>query len=262
MVVKQSQYLFDLGFRTGKSSIHTARTMMLAELQNLLAYVDDEKADITQYRSAICNDNCLVKRSEKSRLLTLRHLQDLYSLDATNVLYRNLLYFWSRDTEGQPLISLLCAVSRDTILSASSPLLQKKALGELITREEMEYFIDNLDPGRFSPATLKSVAQNVNSTWTQTGHLNGRAKKIRTQAKPTPGSVAYALLLAYLTGERGENLFKSEFVQLLDCSYESAIGYAATASQKGWITFKQVGNVVEVLFPKLLTYQELELLHE
>lgn len=257
----QNGLLEVFGFRSNKASIHTARTMMFTELKSLLEYVNDVNAKFEHYKKAVCEDNCLAKRSEKSRELTFRHLVDLYSLDSKNLLFRNLLFFWTRDVQAQPLLALLCAISRDTILNSSIPLVLGLSLGAVLSREIMEDFIDNSNPGRFSPATLKSVAQNINSSWTQSGHLTGRANKTRTQAFPTPGSVSYALLLAYLNGERGENLFRSEFITLLDCSFEMAIGLAEIASQKGWITFKQVSNVYEVLFPNLLTTEEMEFIH-
>jgi hypothetical protein len=126
----------------------------------------------------------------------------------------------------------------------------------------METFIDGNEPGRFSEATLKSTAQNINSTWTQSGHLVGRKEKIRSGANPTPGSAAYALFLGFLSGARGEALFTTEYAKLLDCSANKAMELAEEAARRGWIVFKRVGNVMEVLFPNLLTNQELEWVRE
>ena len=129
-------------------------------------------------------------------------------------------------------------------------------------REDLEEFLDSKEPGRFSKATLKSTAQNINSTWTQSGHLKGKVKKVRSRAKATSGSTAYALLLSYLEGTRGEALFSSEYTKLLDCSSERAIELAEEASRRGWIVMKRVGRVIEVLFPYLLTEQEKEWIGE
>ncbi|MBU4326272.1 MAG: hypothetical protein KKB91_00810, partial [Proteobacteria bacterium] len=82
------------------------------------------------------------------------------------------------------------------------------------------------------------------------------------RALPTAGSVSYALLLGYLTGVRGESLFKTDYAKLLDCSFEKAIELTAEASRKGWIVFKRVGDVIEVLFPNLINEQEMEWLRE
>ena len=48
----------------------------------------------------------------------------------------------------------------------------------------MEQNLESGFPGRFSPATKKSMAQNVNTTWTFGGHLVGRTKKIRELPQP------------------------------------------------------------------------------
>lgn len=253
--------LSSFGFKFERGGAHTSRTLMLEELEHLLAYVD-EQAGKDDFKNAIVEENCLAKRSGRTRLLTYRHLVDLYALDPDVLLFRVLTYFWRRDSEGKALLALLCAFARDSILRSSLPLIRESPEGMTVTREAMEEHIDALEPGRFSPATLKSVAQNLNSSWTKTGHLSGRVRKVRSRASATPGSVAYALLLGYLTGARGEALFKSEYVKLLDCSFEKAIELAEDASRRGWIVLKRVGTVIEVLFPNLITTEEMERLRE
>lgn len=236
--------------------------MMLEELKDLLAYVDRPEAEKSDYLQAIDDKNCLGKRSGKNRILTYRHLVDLYSLDRTNVLFRALLYFWNRDINGQPLLALLCTYARDPIFRSAASFILKFPEGATITRESLEEFIDAQDPGRFSKATLKSTAQNINSTWTKSGHLCGSARKVRSRANPTAGSVSYALLLGYLTGARGQSLFQTEYTKLLDCSSGKAIELAEAASRKGWIVFKRVANIIEVLFPNLINQEEMEWLRE
>ena len=49
---------------------------------------------------------------------------------------------------------------------------------------------------------------------------------------------------------------------MLDCSFDKAIELAEEASRKGWIVFKRVGDVIEVLFPNLINEQEMEWLRE
>ena len=94
------------------------------------------------------------------------------------------------------------------------------------------------------------------------GHLSGRARKIRERSSATPGSVSLALLMGYLSGLRGESLFNSEYTRLLDCSFDKTIELAEDASRRGWVSLKRVGQVVEVLFPNLITAQEMEWLRE
>ncbi len=258
----KNQELSRFGFSFERGGAHTSRTMMLEELRALLTHIDRPEAEKSDYLQAIDDENCLGKRSGKTRTLTYRHLVDLYSLDHTNVLFRALLYFWNRDMDGQPLLALLCTYARDSIFRSSAPFILKFPEGATITRESLEEFIDAQEPGRFSKATLKSTAQNINSTWTKSGHLLGRARKVRSRARPTAGSLSYALLLGYLTGVRGQALFQTEYTKLLDCTFDKAIELAEEASRKGWIVFKRVGYVIEVLFPKLINQEEMEWLRE
>ena len=254
--------LIQLGFRFDRGGAHTARTMMLQELEALLAHVDRVEATSADYLRAIDEENCLRKRSQKTRVLTYRHLRELYALDPSVLIFRALLFFWQRDTAARPLLALLCAYARDSVLRSTAPVILAQPEGATITRESVEAFIDDLEPGRFSSATLKSVAQNVNSSWTQAGHLTGKVRKIRSRPSPTAGSAAFALLLGYLTGARGQTLFCTEYAKLLGCSKDRTMELAEEASRRGWIVVKRLGDVVEVLFPNLLTAEDLECLRE
>jgi hypothetical protein len=259
---KQNNKLERLGFSYARGGVHSSRTMMLVELRALLSYVDAAGATKADYLEAIQTANCLGKRSGRTRMLTFRHLVDLYALDPGLLLFRALRFLWQRDVHGQPLLAALCAYARDPILRAAVPLVLGSPEGATIARETIEEFIDEQEPGRFSKATLKSTAQNINSSLTQSGHLAGRVRKVRARAEATPGTVSFALLLGYVSGLRGELLFKSDFTRMLDCSFEKTIELAEDASRRGWISFKRVGQVVEVLFPNLITAQEMEWLRE
>jgi hypothetical protein len=261
-MTEKNKHLTRFGFSFDRGGAHSSRTMMLEDLVSLFAYVDRPEAEKSDYLHAIDEENCLGKRSGKTRLLTYRHLVDLYTLDHTKVLFRALLYFWNRDVEGQPLLALSCVYARDAIFRASASFVLSVPEGARITRDSIEELIDAIEPGRFSAATLKSTAQNINSTWTKSGHQQGRAIKIRTRAQPTAGSVAYALLLGYLSGVRGQSLFETEYIKLLDCSFDQAIGLAGEASRKGWIIFKHLGDVIEVVFPNIISAEEMEWLRE
>lgn len=250
------------GFRHGRGSVHMARTVMLNELSSLLDYVSVPSSVSDVYAHAIEEDNCLGKRSGRTRSLSMRHLRALYALDPNKTVFRSLRYFWHRDPAGRPMIASLCAYVRDPLLRTSAPFVLKLTDGQSFSREALEEYLEKQFPGRFSKATLTSTAQNLASTWTQSGHLTGRVKKSRSRATATAGSVAYALFLGFLTGARGETLFETDYSKLLDCSFEIAAEFAESASRKGWIVFKRVSNVLEVLFPSLLTEQETEWIRE
>lgn len=76
------------GFKYNKRSVHTGRTIMLEELSNLLEAVPD----------AIVYDDyikAIIDRSSSSRTITANFLTELYSLDPTISIFRNLLFFWN-----------------------------------------------------------------------------------------------------------------------------------------------------------------------
>lgn len=245
-----------------RGGAHTARTMMLAELSELLDYCGESAVAPADFRQAIEENNCLGKRSAKSRTLTYRHLVDLYGLSDAQLVFRGLRYFWNKDPDGRPLMALCAALARDRILGDLAPRIWAAEPGALVTREWVEEQIEVLDPGRFSPATRKSVAQNINATLTQSGHLQGRKNKYRVAAQPTAGAVAYALLLSLASGALGPALFRTLYTRALDCSIEDAIVFAEGASRRGWMRFKRLGDVMEVAFPDIANATDLERLHE
>ncbi|MDD2467994.1 MAG: hypothetical protein PHI97_28790 [Desulfobulbus sp.] len=258
----KKERLARFGFAFPLGSPHVSRTYMLAELGILLEYSQQGKMSREDYIGAIVADNCLGKRTEKNRMISKRYLLELYSLDTKYLLFRALLFFWYRDPDGHPLLALLCSYCRDPLLRESAEFIFAATEGTVVTRQTMEEYLESAHPGRFSAGKRVSNAKNINSTWTQAGHLSGRTNKVRTRALPTAGNVSYALLLGYLTGVRGPSLFRTEYARLLDCSFEKAVELAEDASRKGWIVFKRVGDVIEVLFPNLISEQEMEWLRE
>ena len=239
-----------LGFMTQQGSTHTARTIMLDELVTLFDWVGPA-APATRYQLAITDQNCLSKRSGRTRLLTARHLTALYGLDPTNPIHAGLRYFWSRDETAHPQLALLAAATRDSLLHDTAPSILAVPFGSSVSREWVEEAIEAKWPERFSPATRKSVAQNINSSLTKAGHLKGRINKVRTQLLPTTAAVAYALYLAWLQGSRGELLLQSPWCKLLDASQERLLELAAQASAKGWMVMRRVDNVIDIDFPAL-----------
>ncbi|MGV8951890.1 MAG: hypothetical protein ACOH2M_12355 [Cypionkella sp.] len=150
-------------------------------------------------------------------------------------------------------MALSAALARDGLLASVAPQVWAAPMGSTVTRESVEALISGKFPERFSPATLKSAAQNINATLTQAGHLSGRVKKRREQATPTAGSVGYALLLGHALGARGPELFQTRFMKAQDVPMAVGINLAEEAARKGWIEFKRVADVMEVAFPRLIS---------
>lgn len=254
--------LIRFGFRFDMKSTHTKRTMMLKELRTLFDAVRETDTSKEEYCRIVVFENCLGKQTQNNRKYSASYLQDLYGLNPSLVLFRALRYFWTRDPDGIPLLAILCAYTRDGLLRASFPYIIGLTEGSQPNKSDLESIIDAYFPNRFSDTMIKSLVRNLLSTWTQSGHLAGRVRKVRSRAVPTPGSVSYALLLGYLMGVRGKALFETEYAKLLDCSFERAAELAENASRRGWIVLKRVEDVIEVLFPNLINAQEMEWIRE
>jgi hypothetical protein len=239
-----------LGFMAHLGGSHTARTIMLDELATLFEQVPDD-APASVYQAAIRDHNCLAKRSGSTRKITARHLIALYGLDPSNPVHAGLRYFWSRDEKARPQLALLAAAARDSLLRDTLPEILALPPGTPITREWVEERIEQRWPERFSPATRKSVAQNINSSLTKSGHLQGRVKKIRHQLDPATGAVAFALYLGWLQGDRGELLLQNAYCRMLDAGPERLLELAGLASARGWLVMRRVDNVVDIDFPAL-----------
>ena len=251
----------DLGFKTTAGGAHASRTIMLAEL-GLLLDACPEAASLADYRHAVVELNCLGKRSGSTRSLTWGHLVDLYGVSPEQLVFRGMRWFWARDADGRPLIALSAALARDGLLSSIAPHIWAAPMGSTVSRDSVEAYIATKFPDRFSPATLKSVAQNINATLTQAGHLSGRVKKQREQAAATAGSVAYALLLGHASGAKGPELFQTRFMKAQGVPVPVCMGLAEEAARKGWLEFKRVADVMEVAFPRLIRPQEEALIRE
>jgi len=230
---------------------------MLSELIMLMDVIDDPQAHSQSYQQAVVDDNCLGKPTVKSRVLSYQHLRSLYGLETSVPAFRALRYFWQRDENSKALLALLCAYSRDIILRENTSFILDLPAGTIISREDTEDEISLKYGDRFSAAMLRSTAQNINGTWTQSGHLLGKVKKTRTLVEPTPGAVAYALFLGNQDDLRGMNLLTSQYTHLLDNGKERIIDLAEIASAKGWMIWRRLQDVVEVDFPKLKTQEDL-----
>jgi len=254
--------LTDFGINFERAGIHTRRTIMIDDLTRLLEHSDGKSLTPSEYKELVVDENCLGKNSIKTRTLSYQYLADTYLLDPNIVLFRALLYFWQRDDDAHNQLAMLCAYNRDALFRMVTPYILSLPEGTLIQKMNVEEFIESQQPDRFSQSTLESTVRNLNSSFTQSGHLQGRVKKVRSRIEATPASVSYALLIGHIRGLRGEMLLNSEYMKLLECSFEQASELASDAARRGWIVFKRVGNVIEVAFPQILTLQDMEMIRE
>ncbi len=250
-----------LGFSQNIIGGHMGRSMMYLEMRVLVISLPllTTKED---FAKAIIEDNILQKPTLSSRKQSLIRLAQLYGMDTTKALFR---VFWELchvDIDSLPQLCLVCTYARDTQLRYSFELINKLRLGASIMRCEMEQHLANGFPGRFSSATTASMARNVNTSWTFSGHLKGKVKKTRILPEPRPVSATYAMFVGYLTGLRGIRLLDSIYASLVSSSRSQLQAALSLASAKGLLSLKQAAGIVEFDFSNLLTPKEQELLHE
>ncbi len=239
------------GFVVDGLGAHSSRTIMLRELTLLLAACPPD-ASFAAYQLAIVENNVLLKKTATTRRESVRRLRELYSLNRALTLFRSLRDLWDVDQQARPMLALLCAVARDPLLRASVPVVLAIQPGEAGDAAMIAEAIDRQYPGRFNQTSRASVGRHAASSWTQSGHLQGRNNKVRVAAQSCPTSVAYALLLGYLCGGRGEALFNTGWAQLLDAPLHTLHEHAFLASQRGWLEYRHAGAVTEIGFSYLL----------
>ena len=239
------------GISDRPTGTHLSRTMMLADLRRLLAQTP-ASADARTYRAAVIDENVLLKPTLSTRRISHRRLCDLYLLNPELVLFHALRELWPGDDEAQPLLALLCALARDLLLRSSAELMLALPPGEPVTPQQFTAVVQAAFPDRYSVASLHSLGQNIASSWQQAGHLVGKLHKVRAQARCRPHAVAYALLLGQLQGVRGDRLFQTLWVRVLDAPQHVLHAQAQVAAQHGWLEYRRAGEVVELDFRHLL----------
>jgi hypothetical protein len=239
---------------------NTSHTIVVGALAALLDAVP-ATAPQTAYQQAVLVDNVLGKKTEGARRRTLRYLKELYLLRPDAIMFRALRELWATDVDARPLLAGLCALARDSVFRASSEAIVRTAPGRMLTSHDLSEAVAARFPSSYRDTTLAKIGRNVFSSWEQTGHLadGHRSMKVRTQATCTPANVAYALMLGFLEGARGQALFRTLWADVLDQPASRLYDLAFAASQRGLLEFRHAGGVVEVSFHELLRPSEEEL---
>lgn len=247
------------GFRDGSHGAHSARTIMVTELEHLLSSLPSN-ATRQDYEHAIVDENLLGKPTRFSRKATATRLWELYGLDPSVPLFRVLRLYWKHEQEAHPLLALSCALARDPILRLSTPYVLDLPIGAVTSTDRLVEFLDGEVHGRFNPTTLRAIAQRIGSSWTQSGHFDGRKKKVRAKAKPTPAAAAYAMFLGYAEGHRAARLFTTLWARVLDLTEDGIADLVGKASRNGLLSYGKIGTMIDIRFDHVLTAAEKELL--
>ena len=248
-----------MGFRFGDKGTHTSRTIMLEELSLLLRECP-ENAMREDYATAIVDHNCLGKRTVATRKISGKRLRELYGLDPSLLIFRVLRSCWQADGEGRSLLALLTALARDPLLRVTSYPILRMRPGEELARQQVIDVLKESAGNRLNDGTLDKAVRNASSSWTQSGHLKGRVRKIRRKVKPTPVVTSYAILLGYLLDARGDGLFKTLWAKVLDTPGEELVQLALDAKRLGFLDLSYSGGVLEVSLDRMLTKEERRLI--
>ena len=243
------------GFRTGQKGVHNSRTLSFEDLGTLLEAVPDETSN-EEYRRAIRKENVLGKDTDSTRRYLGQRLSQLYGLDDEILLFRVFRHYWERAEQGRRLLALLLALARDPILRMTAPPILEMEQGEQLDKANLQETIVEEAGDRFNETSVKKIAQMTASTWTQSGHLEGRTRKIRQRPENSPVSTTYALLLGYLCGVRGELLFDTFWARVLDTPEHERMDLAQAASRRNLMTYRNAGGIIEVDFDPVLNSEE------
>lgn len=250
----------ELGFKMGDKGAHTSRTIMLSELSTLLRCCKPDAAR-DDYITQMVDNNCLHKDTLATRRLTMQRMSELFGLDPAVPLFRLLRVFWQADEKAHPMLALFTAFARDPLLRVTAPVILNTKESEELARQQLTNALRDSVEHRLNDSTLDKVVRNASSSWTQSGHLEGRARKKRIPARATPVSTTYALLLGYLLGLRGQKLFQTIFARLLDKPEDDLAYLAMDAKRLGFIDIKSSGGMLNISFDAILTENERRLAH-
>ena len=194
-------------------------------------------------------ENCLGKLTSATRKLSLQRLSELYGLNPRLLLFRALRDLWTRHESSRPLLALLLALARDPLLRATAAAVLRTPHGHEFARQPMKDSLSEIAEERLNEEILDKVVRNASSSWTQSGHLQGRSRKTRQRAQATPAATVYALLIGFGSGRRGRLLFETPWCAVLDTEADELVELAWAAKRLGLLDLKQSGAMIDVSFP-------------
>lgn len=201
----------------------------------------------------ILNSNVSNKLSNRNLLKTNQYLKQLYGFNEKDLSFRCFKHYWTlADNEKKSIITLLLALSNDFLLSESIDIVVNSKVGERVAIEKFDDNIEKYHQGKYSVNTRRSAAQNVASSWKQAGYIQGKIKNIRVQPIHDYYTVAFALLLSYLHGDRGEYILLSKWVKALALSTDELRDLIKEAAKRDLLQYQYGGNVTVISYENQL----------
>lgn len=252
------QYPEDIGFLNDVGA-HSARTLMFKDIFTLLESTDAETS-FDEFRAMVVDDNILLKASVSGRMKSFGHLKKMYGLDPTIPLFRAFRWSWSRSEEDErPILALLIALCRDASIRISTSYIIPLSPGSIAEVSPLLAILERAYPNRYSPILMKSMAEHLLSSWTQSGHLSGRRNKKRTKATPHSASAVFALFIGSLMGLQGRTLLDTLWIRALDATDHELQDLVRQASRKGWVKYHESGGMMEITFsPEIVAGRKMQ----
>ncbi len=218
---------------------------MLAELEAVMGALVSV-ATLASVRHVILEENVLGKATRSGRKNSATKLIDLYSFNPEQQLYYAFELLWRDASASRPVLALLLALSRDKVLRASVETVMGAPIGSTVTKGELYESLLSGFASKYAETTLQSTTRNIASTWRQSGHIRGEKPIVRVKAPADFHAVAFALLISYLRGLRGQYLLASDWVRLLDFDSGELEAAVAEAHRHGLFTSRKIGDVIEL----------------
>jgi hypothetical protein len=237
-------------FTLGTLRTTASHTIGVPHLIELFREVPVEAA-ADQYRDAVVDGNVLGRPTLAGRQRSYRHLRELYFLDPARPAFAALRHFWDIDPASRPLLAGLLAVTRDQVLRASFAAIVDLPAGARVTSVDLSAAVAAHFGNEMSASTLGKTGRNTGACWTQTGHLAGRAKKVRIEVEAHPAAIAYAAYLGHLAGGRGPGVLDNPWSKILGIAPGRTLEALREAHTHGLLDLLVAGNVVDVSFPAL-----------
>ena len=234
-----SPALEEFGLKFTAGGAHISRTMMLTELESVLVTVPSGSS-ASDYRDAILARNALAKTTESTRQKSFRHLRELYALDESVPIFALLRKLNTFDPKSLPLLAGQVAWARDPLFRATTAPILDATEGARVDPAGLAQAVEAVFPNHYSGLSCNKIARNAASSWTQSGHLAGRANKTRSRVKPTPVAITLAMFLGQAAGFHGPAVFSNPWCRLLDLTADQARTRARDAHRAGLLNLRAV----------------------
>lgn len=238
------------GALNSPTGVHTGKTMMMPELR-LLLDAKPGRVPLEDYADAIIEDNVLQKNTATTKRHTFAELRQLYGLRGDIPIFAALRILWPIATEGQPMISVLCAVARDPLLRSTADYVLSLAIDDPTGPAALGAEVGRSFPNHYGAGTLDHIGRNTGASWVQAGLLRRVFPKYRSRPVISLSATVYALYLGHLGGLAGPALFTSLWARLLDMDAASIRIAAENAARAGWLEYASSGGMMEIGFRHL-----------